>query len=93
MFVLHVTVALKAGREQVAEAAFGGPFKAAISAQPGFCAVSLLRPLEGGDYVLSIAFDNQKLQQQWVATELHGRVWSQLESNFEQYSLKTFIAT
>jgi heme-degrading monooxygenase HmoA len=92
MFVLHVTIALKPGREEVVTAAFGGPFKSAISAQPGFCAVFFLRPLEGGDHVLSIAFEDQALQQQWVATELHGTVWSQLESNFERYSLKTFIA-
>jgi heme-degrading monooxygenase HmoA len=93
MFVLHVAVTLKAGRAQATEAIFSGPFKSAISAQPGFRAVSWLRPLEGGEHVLSIAFDDQTLQQQWVATELHGKVWSQLKSNFEHYSLKTFIAT
>ena len=90
MFVLHVTIKVKAGRADAAEAVFLGPFRAAITAQPGFCDVRFLRPSDGGDYVLSIAFENQPLQQQWVATDLHGTVWPQMEKNFDSYTVHTF---
>ena len=92
MFVLHVAIKVKPGREQAAEGVFSGPFKAAISAQPGFKGVQFLRPDEGGDYVLSIAFESQPLQQKWVATDLHTQVWGQMEANFDGYSVKTFTA-
>ena len=90
MFVLHVGIHIKPGQEAAAEVTFSGPFSAAISAQPGFKAVSFLRPDGGGEYVLSLAFENQTLQQQWVATDLHGRVWPEMEKHFVGYSLKTF---
>jgi len=35
---------------------YAGPFTAAISAQEGFRHVSLLRPDDGGDYVLDHCF-------------------------------------
>ena len=73
-----------------AERVFCGPFKAAITAQPGFRDDQLLRPTEAGEYVLSIAFENQALQQQWVATDLHGEVWRQMEQHFDGYNLAAF---
>jgi heme-degrading monooxygenase HmoA len=92
MFVLHVKVKMKAGQAAVAEKVFAGPFKAAITAQAGFCEVQFLRPADDGDYVLSIAFENQPLQQKWVNTDIHGEVWSQMERHFEGYTVNTFIA-
>jgi len=92
MFVLHVKVKMKAGQAAASEAVFSGPFKAAISAQPGFRDVQFLRPKDDGDYVLSIAFENQPLQQQWVATDLHGKVWSQMEQHFDGYAVSNFDA-
>lgn len=90
MFVLHVKVKMKPGQAAAAEKVFSGPFKAAITAQPGFRDVQFLRPSDDGDYVLSIAFENQSFQQQWVKTDLHGEVWSQMEQNFEGYTVTTF---
>jgi heme-degrading monooxygenase HmoA len=90
MFVLHVKIKMKAGQAAAAEKVFAGPFKAAITAQPGFRDVQFLRPGDDGDYVLSIAFENQPLQQQWVATDIHGKVWSQMEENFDGYAVNTF---
>jgi heme-degrading monooxygenase HmoA len=92
VFVLHVGIKVKPGEDQAAQAVFNGPFKAAISAQPGFKGVQFLRPDGGGDYVLSIAFENQPLQQKWVATDLHTQVWAQMEANFDGYAVKTFTA-
>ncbi len=90
MFVLHVGLEVKAGEGPALERDFLGPFTAAISAQPGFKAVALLRPDGGGDYLLSIAFESQALQQQWVATDLHGEVWPIMESHLAGFTLKTF---
>ncbi len=92
MFVLHVAIKMKSGQGAAAEQVCNGPFRAAIAAQEGFMAVSLLRPDDGGDHILSIAFENQALQQKWVATDLHNQVWSQMEGHFDGYSLRTFTA-
>lgn len=92
MFVLHVAIKMKSGQASAAEQVFNGPFRAAITAQEGFKAVALLRPDDGGDHILSIAFENQALQQKWVATDLHNQVWSQMEGHFDGYSLRTFTA-
>jgi len=92
MFVLHVVLKIKAGEERETETDFLGPFEAAISAQEGFKSVALLRPDDGGEYVLSIAFENRALQQKWVATDLHQRVWSMMGKHFVAFSIKTFNA-
>jgi heme-degrading monooxygenase HmoA len=92
MFVLHVKIKMKAGQAAAAEHVFAGPFKAAITAQPGFRGVRFLRPSDDGDYVLSIAFENQPFQEQWVKTNIHGEVWSQMERHFEGYTVHTFNA-
>ena len=90
MFVLHVAIQVKPGREADSQSVFAEPFKPAVSAQPGFKSVEFLKPVGGGDYVLVIVFENQALQQEWVATELHTRVWSQMEANFEGYTVKAY---
>jgi heme-degrading monooxygenase HmoA len=90
VFALHVAIKMKSGREEAAQGVFAGPFKAAISAQPGFNNVHFLKPLDGGEYVLAIVFENQASQQKWVATDLHTQVWSQMEANFDGYTVKTY---
>lgn len=90
MFVLHVVIKIKPGREEVAQRVFAGSFKAAISAQPGFKSVQFLKPQEGDEFVLAIVFESQSLQQKWVATDLHTQVWSQMQANFEGYTVKTY---
>jgi heme-degrading monooxygenase HmoA len=92
MFILHVGLQPKPGQGQALEQAFQGAFKAAITAQPGFKAVHLLRPDDGGDHVLSIAFENQALQQKWVATDLHQEVWPTIEKHLAGFTVRTFGA-
>jgi heme-degrading monooxygenase HmoA len=90
VFVLHVDIKVKPGREEAAHSEFSGPFKAAISAQPGFKDVRFLKPQDGGDHVLVIAFENQALQQKWVATDVHTHIWPQMEANFEGFAVKNY---
>jgi heme-degrading monooxygenase HmoA len=90
VFVLHVAIKVKPGREQAAQEVFNGPFKPAISAQPGFKDVRFLKPKEGGDHVLAIAFESQAQQQKWVATDLHTQVWGQMQANFDGYTVNAY---
>ncbi|MFZ1006059.1 MAG: antibiotic biosynthesis monooxygenase [Candidatus Sulfotelmatobacter sp.] len=90
MFVLLVGLKVKTGQEQTLASDFAGPFSTAISAQEGFHHVSLLRPNDGGDYVMTIAFESQPLQQKWVATELHGQVWPLMEGHLIEFTVKTY---
>jgi len=92
VYVLIVDIKVKAGREQDAEKTYCGPFRAAISAQPGFVSVEFLRPSEGGGHALIIAFESQGAQQTWVATDLHTKVWDQMQANFDGFSVRTFTA-
>jgi heme-degrading monooxygenase HmoA len=94
MFVLHVELNVKPGSEKALEDTFVGAFTSAISQQHGFQGVKLLRPAEngGGGYRLSIAFDDKPSQQKWVATDLHGQVWPQMEDQCLGYSVKNYFA-
>ena len=93
MFVLHVVMQVKPGQTPALEELFRGPFREAISAQPGFRDVQLLQPQQGeGDSILAIRFETQALQQQWVASDLHGQLWPRMESLLSGYSLALFNA-
>jgi heme-degrading monooxygenase HmoA len=92
MFVLLAELKVKTGQEQVLEKDYAGPFRAAIIAQEGFRHVSLLRPDDSGDYVLSITFENQPLQQKWVATDIHQQVWPLIEGHLAAFVVKTYTA-
>jgi heme-degrading monooxygenase HmoA len=87
MFVLHVELKVKPGLQQALEQTYREVFVPAISPQPGFRSADLLRPVEAGvDYRLALAFDDQALQQAWVATDLHQQVWPQMESRCAGFS-------
>ena len=91
MFVLHVIMQVKPGQLPALEDLFRGPFRSAISAQPGFVDVQLLKPQQGeGDLILAIRFESQTLQQQWVASDLHGQLWPRMEAMLQNYSLARF---
>lgn len=91
MFVLHLDLPVKEAMEHELEREFTEVFRPAISLQPGFRAVELLQSLDDKTlYCLTIAFENRDLQQKWVATDLHEKVWSALQKPCKSYSLRTF---
>ena len=91
MFVLHVEMTIKPGKEGELEATFQNIFKPAISAQSGFGGVLLLKPVEeGAAHRMSIAFDSKDSQQRWVHMDLHQEVWPQIVSYFDQYSVNFY---
>ena len=91
MFVLHVDIKVKPGLEPSLEKTYTENFRPAISAQPGFGGVQLLRSRDaGGAYRLTIAFDRQASQQTWIATDLHQQVWPQMEDRFAECSIQYY---
>lgn len=82
MYAVHVEMKLKPGAREALEKTYLETFRPAISGQEGFVGVHLLRSVEeGGDYRLTIAFENKTLQQKWVGKDLHQEVWPQMESH------------
>jgi heme-degrading monooxygenase HmoA len=91
MFVLHVDLTIKPMSHEALETTYNEIFEPAISSQEGFSAVSLLRSsVDEEQYRLSIAFDRQASQQKWIASDLHQRVWPQMESHCAGYSVKLY---
>lgn len=89
-YVVIVDMVLRPGAEAEVARVFSGPFKAAISSQEGFRSVQLLKPFDSLSCLLIIGFADEALQQKWVATDLHGEVWSAMKANFSSYSIRTF---
>jgi heme-degrading monooxygenase HmoA len=87
MFVLHVELKAKPGLHIGLEKTFVETFRPAISKQQGFRAGDLLRSEQSGEYRLTIAFDSQTLQQNWLASALHAQVWPEMESHCSAYSV------
>lgn len=91
MFVLHVNLRVRPSSGQDLEKLYRETFQPAISRQKGLAAVTLLRAREPEhDYVLSIAFHDESLQQKWVASEEHQRLWPQMESHCVDYTVKRY---
>jgi heme-degrading monooxygenase HmoA len=91
VFVLNVDLDVKSGSEEGLKNIFRTVFVPAISTQEGFSNTQLLRPRDFGEaYRLVIQFQNQELQQKWVAQSLHREVWPQMEPNFNKYSVHNY---
>jgi heme-degrading monooxygenase HmoA len=89
MFTLHVDLSVKPDMTKALEATYRDIFVPAISKQAGFSETKLLRAIspEAHSYRLVIAFESEKLQKTWVATDLHQQVWPKMEANMVQFSV------
>ena len=93
MVALHVELQLKPGTGPALEKTFGEVFRPAISAQPGFSRVALLRSTSEADsYRLNIEFQTEEFRLNWVATDLHQQVWPKIEAHCASYAVKNFTA-
>lgn len=90
LYVVVVDMVVRPDEESDLAGKFSGPFMAAITAQPGFKSVELLRPTDGHSHLLVIRFTDRSLQQTWLASELHTEVWSPIEAHLRHYSVRTF---
>jgi len=85
--LLHVDLTVNPEREKVFVGKFHSAFKPAAAKQPGYMDVRILKlrtALAGkapGDanYRFVLAFESEELRQKWVATEIHGKLWPELE--------------
>jgi heme-degrading monooxygenase HmoA len=91
MFVLHVDLEARSDSAGMLEKTYREVFRPAISSQPGFDHVLLLR--SGTDlnaYRLVIGFQDEPAQRKWIATDLHQEVWPKLEAHCSSYKVATF---
>jgi heme-degrading monooxygenase HmoA len=84
---LHLDLDVDPAREKKLVESFRKVFRPAISKQPGFVDVKLLKlrkALAGPTplpYRLLISFQTEEQRQTWVATSEHQRVWPAIEEN------------
>jgi len=82
MSVLLVELGVRSGEETRLAEAFTSTFRPAVSAQPGFRSVRLLRPAaEGGLWFLEIEFVDEERRLAWVGTDLHQEVWPRIDTH------------
>lgn len=90
MTVLHVDMPLGAEREEALLDVYRSAFRPAISRQPGFRSVTLLRPNGGDVYRLVIIFDDEEQRKRWVASDDHQDVWPRMEALSAGYTPNLF---
>jgi heme-degrading monooxygenase HmoA len=92
MFILNVDLSVKPSMTKALESTYKDVFCPAIAKQPGFKETRLLRARsdDANNYRLVIGFENQELQQKWVAAPLHQEVWPKMEAVIAQYSVHNF---
>lgn len=84
---LHVDLEVDPDRESEMEENFHKIFQPAISSQPGFVNVQLMKLRQavvgaapsGFKYRLLLSFETEKQRQTWVGTDEHQRVWPTIE--------------
>lgn len=91
MFVLHVDLVARSHSPGTLENTYREIFRPAISSQPGFNHVLLLKSdTDQNRYRLVIAFQDEPSQKNWVATKLHQEVWPKMEAHCSSYKVETF---
>ena len=86
---LHVDLDVEPTKQKELLRVFKEVFRPAISKQPGFVEVKLmkLRQVMAGPapantaFRLLISFQTEEQRKTWVATPVHQKVWPQMESN------------
>ena len=84
---LHVDLEVDPAREKELLKNFAATFRPAITKQPGFVDVKLLKfrkamagdPPKSWNYRLLISFQTEEQRVKWVATDTHQKVWPTIE--------------
>ena len=88
---LHVDLDVDPSKEKDLLAAYRTHFRPAISKQPGFVEVKLMKmvsavvgaPPAHTSYRLLISFQTEDQRKTWVATPTHQEVWPKMEANLK----------
>jgi len=88
---LHVDLEVDPALENDLVDTFHKVFQPAISRQPGFVSVTLLKARTSSAYRLVISFETEEQRVTWVGTEDHQRVWPQMEANLKGAKYKGML--
>ena len=88
---LHLDLEVDPAKEKEMLANYAKTFRPAITKQPGFADVKLLKlrnemagkAPKGSLYRLIISFQTEEHRQKWVATDLHQKVWPTIEGTLK----------
>ena len=88
---LHVDLEVDPAKEKEMLSTYANVFRPAISKQPGFVEVKLLKLRSalagqapaGATHRLIISFQTEDQRLKWVATDVHQKVWPQMEKTLK----------
>jgi heme-degrading monooxygenase HmoA len=88
---LHVDLDVDPAKEKDLAATYDKTFRPAIRKQPGFVDVKLMKlrstlagaPPARSNYRLLLSFETEEQRKAWVATDLHQKVWPEMEKHFK----------
>jgi heme-degrading monooxygenase HmoA len=86
---LHCDLFVDPAKEKVMLENYRKTFRPAISKQPGFVSVQLLKlraenqgkAPKGSKYRLNISFQTEAQRLKWVSTDIHQKAWGTIEAN------------
>jgi heme-degrading monooxygenase HmoA len=96
---LHVDMSVDPAKEKELKKNFKETFKPAMSKQPGFLHVYMLKlreakagkAPEGSNYRLVIHFKTEEDRLNWVKTDIHQKVWPTIEGTFKVKSYTAIL--
>lgn len=85
---LHLDLAVDPAREQEMLHIFETDFRPAVSRQPGFVEVKMLKlsaalrgpAPPGSNYQFVLSFVSEEMRQKWTATPTHKSIWPKIEA-------------
>jgi heme-degrading monooxygenase HmoA len=88
---LHVDLEVDPAKEKELHANYTKIFRPAITKQPGFVEVKLMKlrnavvgkPPAPFTHRLVLSFQTEEQRQKWVATDLHQKVWPEMEKTMK----------
>ena len=96
---LHVDLDVDPAKEQQWLQTYHSKFQPAISRQPGFVEVALMKlesTLQGSapantNYRLLISFQTEEQRKAWVATQTHQTLWPMMEKNLRSKNYNVIL--
>ena len=99
---LHLDMSVDPKREKEMLRNYETIFRPAVSQQPGFIDIKILRLRStvagkapaGINYRFNLTFQSEELRQKWIKTDIHQKVWPELEKTLttKDYTVLLFDA-
>jgi heme-degrading monooxygenase HmoA len=96
---LHLDLAVDPAKERQMIACFETTFRPAAMTFPGYVDVKMLKlrtaavgtAPAGMNYRFALVYESEELRQQWVTSDVHARVWSEMEQTFSSTDYNVLI--